>query len=56
MTMIYSVEKEKGTTRYRILKNGCPMKETYKDKKKALKAAAELEGLTLKDYMRYRKS
>ena len=53
--MIYDVVKEKGTTRYRVTKNGCPTKEVYKDKKKALRVAAELEGLSLKDYMRYRK-
>ena len=56
--MEYTVGKEKGSSRYYVCRVGdnTPLTQNYSEKKKALKAAAELEGLTYKEYMKlYRK-
>ena len=57
--MKYGVGKERGSRRFFICREGegVPLSpERYTEKKKALKQAAALEGMSFKDYMKaYRK-
>lgn len=53
--MKYGVGKEKGSSRFFICREGegVPLSpERYTEKKKALKQAAALEGMTYKEYMK----
>lgn len=55
MTLEYTVSKEKGSSRYyahQVGEPGKPIPGTYGTNKKALHAAAQLQGLDYKDYMR----
>lgn len=54
----YVIMKEKGTKNYYGCMRGCftPLTPKFDSQKKALKAAAKLEGMDFKDYMKcYRK-
>ena len=56
--MEYTVGKEKGSSRYYVCRVGSntPLTQYYSTKKKALHAAADMEGLDYREYMKlYRK-
>ena len=57
MVLQYHVSKEKGG-QYYVHPRGCPslaVKGSYGDKKKALKIAARMCGITVKEYISARK-
>lgn len=57
MILVYTVKKEKGSTRYYVCKVGdhTPLTRTYSTKKKALHKAAEMQDLDYKTYMKIRR-
>lgn len=58
MVIVYTVAHEKGSSLWYVCKPGeenVPMSRRWKTKKRALRKAAEMQGLDLKDYMRVRK-
>ncbi len=57
MVLIYTVAKERGSSRYYVCKVGekTPLTRTFTTKKKALHKAAEMQDLTYTDYMRIRR-
>ena len=58
MVIVYTVAHEKGSSRWYVCKPGeenVPLSPRWKTKKRALRKAAEMQGLDLKDYMRVRK-
>ncbi len=57
MVLKYSIAKEKGSSNYYVYAIGdkTPIAGTRSNKRKALRKAAELNGLDYKDYMRVRR-
>lgn len=57
MILTFTVEKERGSSRYYVCKAGekTPLTRTYSTKKKALHKAAEMQDLTYTEYMRIRR-
>lgn len=57
MVLRYSIAKEKGSSNYYVFAIGdkTPIAGTRSNKRKALRKAAELNGLDYKDYMRVRR-
>lgn len=58
MVIVYTVAHEKGSSRWYVCKPGeenVPLSPRWKTKKRALRKAAEMQGLELRDYMRVRK-
>lgn len=57
MVLKYSIAKEKGSSSYYVYAIGdkTPIAGTRSNKRKALRKAAELNGLDYKDYMRVRR-
>ena len=52
--MEYDIQKEKGG-QYFITKDGKPVPGSYGDKKKVIKQAARMNGMTTKDFLKERK-
>lgn len=57
MVLIYTVGKEKGSSRYYVCKvdDPTPLTPAYSTKKKALHKAAEMQDLDYKTYMKIRR-
>lgn len=57
MVLIYTVGKEKGSSRYFVCRVGesTPLTQSYTTKKKALHKAAEMQDLNYKTYMKIRR-
>lgn len=57
MVLIYTVGKEKGSSRYFVCRVGesTPLTQSYTTKKKALHKAAEMQELDYKTYMKIRR-
>lgn len=57
MVLIYTVDKEKGSSRYFVCRVGdnTPLTQTYTTKKKALHKAAEMQDMDYKTYMKIRR-
>lgn len=58
MVIVYTVAHEKGSSLWYVCKPGeenVPLSPRWKTKKRALRKAAEMQGLDLRDYMRVRK-
>ena len=58
MVIVYTVAHEKGSPLWYVCKPGeenVPLSPRWKTKKRALRKAAEMQGLDLRDYMRVRK-
>lgn len=57
MVLIYTVAKEKGSSRYYVCKvdDPTPLTPAYSTKKKALHKAAEMQDLDYKMYMKIRR-
>lgn len=55
--MEYTVGKEKGCNRYYVCRVGSntPLTQRFSSKKKALHAAADMEGLNYREYLKLRK-
>lgn len=51
----YNIEKVRGNSQYIITENGKPLPGTAGDKKKVAKAAAAMNGMTCKEFMKLRK-
>ena len=57
--MIYTVQKQRGSNRYYVTHvndKNTPLSPFYPEKRKALKAAAKMEGISYKQYLRLRKT